>query len=101
MLSKGLHRSQASIFNKLGFELHTRGEASLLLQMQLAGARTSFPPNTPFLGDVFGLCQLNQTWRKIDHEPQRLFQLENSVSCSCSEEWGDAPKALRKCFLKN
>lgn len=50
MLSKGLHRSQASIFNKLEFEPHTRGEASPLLQMLPAGARTSFPPNTPFLG---------------------------------------------------
>lgn len=29
-------------------------------------------------------------------EAQRLIRLENSVSCSCSQEWGDASKAPRK-----
>lgn len=78
MLSKGRHRSQASIFNKLWFELHTRGEGSLLLQMLLAGATTSFPPNTAFLGDIFGLFQLNQTWGKTRTRVTEAGQ-ENSV----------------------
>lgn len=94
MLSKGLHRSQASIFNKLECELHTRGEASPLLQMFPAGARTSYPPNTPFLGDIFGLLQPNQTWGKTR-------ATEAGQAGKLGEKRGDAQRALKKCFSKN
>lgn len=95
MLSKGRHRSHTSIFNKLWFELHTRGEGSLLLQMLPAGARTSFSQNTAFLGDIFGPFQLNQTWRKTRKTTHR----------GCSGKlgellWGDAPEHRGNVFQR-
>lgn len=61
----------------------TKGrEASPLLQMLQARARTSFPQHTPFWG-VFGPCQLKE---KLKREPQRPVGAETPASSPCREE---------------